>query len=144
MKPTSLLFAGALAAALALPATAATMLMHRTALPELKTEGNITYMSGGIGKPESTAMKAEAKHYPLSMIFSGNKDNEYLADVHVTIQDHTGKDVLSTVSEGPIMLVKLPAGRYTVIADANGKSFKRAVLVRETGERQLSFHWPQV
>jgi hypothetical protein len=144
MKPTTLFSVGLLTAAFALPATAATMLMQNAALPQPKTEGDITYLSGGIGKPESTAMKAEARHYPLSMIFSGNKDNEYLADVHVTIKDHTGKDVLSTVSEGPIMLVRLPAGSYTVIAEANGKSFKRSVHVQAKGERQLSFHWAQV
>ena len=143
MNPKILFPAAVLAAAFAVPVTAATM-MQSAALPQPKTEGAITYLSGGIGKPESTAMKAEARHYPLSMVFSANKDNEYLADVHVTIKDHTGKDVLSTVAEGPIMLVKLPAGRYTVIADANGKSFKRSVNVREKGERQLSFHWSQV
>lgn len=144
MKPVSLFSLGVLTAALALPATAATMLMQSTDLPKPKTEGMVTYVSGGIGKPESDAMKAEAKHYPLSMVFSGNKDNEYLANVRVTIRDHTGKDVLSTTSEGPIMLVKLPTGKYRITAEADGKTLHRTVTIARTGEKQLSLHWPQV
>jgi hypothetical protein len=135
---------GAFALASAMPVAAATLIMERTALPQPTTEGSVTYVSGGIGKAESAAMIAEAKRYSLSLVFSDNKRNEYLADVHVTIQDRGGTDVLSTVSEGPIMLVKLPAGSYTVIAEAYGKGLRTRVRVTAAGEQRLDFHWPRV
>ena len=107
MKAILCVPAGAIALALALHAVGAT-------LPQPKMENGITYLSGGIGNDEAVAMKAEAKSYPLSMIFSAGKDNEYLADVKVNIKDKAGKDVLNAVSNGPIILVKVPAGRYSM------------------------------
>ncbi len=127
--------AGAIALALAFHAVGATP-------PRAKMENGITYLSGGIGHDESAAMKAEATSYPLSMIFSAGKDNEYLADVKITIKDKAGKEVLNAVSNGPIMLVKLPAGRYTIAAERNGKSLHHAVHVNHKGGKQVYFHWP--
>lgn len=127
---------GALALALAFSAAAA-------ALPQPKTENGVTYLAGGIGRDESAAMKAAAKDYPLSMVFSGGKHNAYLADVKVTIKDRADKAVLDTVADGPIMLVKLPAGKYAVTAMKDGESLHRTVQVKAQGDRQVVFHWPK-
>ena len=141
MKSTSRLFAGAVALGLTIPAWAGSAMDYT--LPQAKTANGISYMSGGVGKPEAAAMREEARHYPLSMVFSAAKDNEFLANVQVTIKDHAGKEMLSAVSDGPIMLVKLPAGKYTVAAESNGKTLHRTVQVPARGDRQLSFHWPK-
>lgn len=140
MRSTPKLLVGALALGLALPAAAA--MMTQSALPQPKTENGITYISGGVGKTEAAAMKSEARHYPLAMVFSADKDNEYLAAVHVTIENKAGKKLLSTVSDGPLMLVKLPAGMYRVTAEVKGRTLNRTVHVPTAGERQLNFHWP--
>lgn len=135
MKKAFAASTGALALALAFSAAAA--------LPQAKTENGITYLAGGIGRDESAAMKAEAKDYPLSMVFSGGKHNAYLADIKVTIKDGADKTVLDTVADGPIMLVKLPAGKYAVAAMKDGKTLHRAVQVKAEGDRQVHFHWPK-
>lgn len=139
MKFTSRFFASAFALSLAVPAWAGSAMDYT--LPQIKAENGVTYMSGGVGKPEAAAMREEARHYPLSMVFSAAKDNEFLADVQVTIKDKTGKEMLNAVSDGPIMLVKLPAGKYTVAAEAHGKTLHRTVEVPSRGDRQVSFHW---
>src|SRR5438094_364249 len=126
---------GALALAVAFHAVGAT-------LPQARTEHGVTYISGGIGHDESAAMKAEAKSYPLSMVFSAGKDNEYLADVRIAIKDKAGKEVLNAVSNGPIMLVKVPAGRYAIAAERNGKTWHRAVQVNQKGDKEVNFHCP--
>jgi hypothetical protein len=136
MKKAFAACAGALALAMAFSAVSAT-------LPQPKTENGITYVSGGIGQDESAAMKSEAKDYPLSMVFSGGKHNAYLADIKVTIKDQADKVVLDTVSDGPIMLVKVPAGKYAVTAMKDGKTLHRTVQVRAKGDRQVHFHWPK-
>ena len=127
--------ASALALAVAFQAVGA-------ALPQARTEQGITYISGGIGHDESAAMKAEAGNYPLSMVFSAGKDNEYLADVRIAIKDKAGKEVLNAVSDGPIMLVKVPAGRYSIAAERNGKILHHTVRVNQKGDKQVNFHWP--
>ena len=129
---------GAIALGLALPAFAAT----HASLPAAKSEGNVTYLSGGIGKDEALAMKRAEKDYPLSMVFSEGKHNEYVADVRVTIKDKTGKTVLNTVSNGPIMLARLPAGTYSVTAEMGGKAQHRTAKVSDKGDVMESFHWP--
>ena len=136
MKAASKLTAGALALALGVPAFAA-------ALPPAKTEHGVTYLSGGVGADEAAAMKAEAKHYPLSLVFSAGKYGEYLAGVPVTIKDHAGKVVLNAASDGPIMLVKLPPGRYRIAATRRGNALHESVAVKAKRDTAVAFHWPQ-
>lgn len=111
-------------------------------LPQPKTEGMVTYLSGGIGSDEALAMRQAAQRYPLSMVFSAGRHNEFVADVYVTIKDKSGKTVLNTVAEGPIMLAKLPPGEYSVIVDMDGKTLRRKAEVSAKGDIQESFHWP--
>lgn len=130
---------GALALGLTLPALAASYV----SLPPAKTVGSVTYVSGGIGHDEALAMRQAAKDYPLSMVFSAGKRGEFVADVHVTIKDSSGKTVLDTVSDGPIMLTKLPAGDYSVTAEMNGKKLHRMAKVSGKGDVRETFNWPR-
>ncbi len=126
---------GALALAIAWPAAAA-------ALPAAKSDHGITYVSGGIGHDEAAAMKAAAKDYPLSMVFAAGKHDEYLSGVRVRLKDKAGNVALNEVADGPIMLVKLPEGRYTIDATRHGKTLQRTVRVPAHGDHQVVFHWP--
>ena len=85
-------------------------------LPPVQHQGSVQYVSGGIGLDESEALKAAAKDYPLALTFAtGRRKADYVADVTVA-HDGQGKPVLRATSEGPYMLVKLPAGDYKVSA----------------------------
>ena len=139
MNAISKVTLGTLMLGLALPALAASP----DALPQAKTQGSVSYLTGGIGHDEALAMKRAEKNYPLSMVFSAGKDNEYLADVHVTIKDKAGTTLLDTVSNGPIMLAKVPAGKYSLTAEMDGKTLHRTAMVSGKGDVMESFHWPQ-
>lgn len=125
---------------LALPAFAAA---QQGALPQPKTQGNVTFVSGGVGRNESDALKQAEKEYPLSMLFSEGKRGAYLAGVQVTITNRAGDTLLQAVSDGPIMLVRLPPGDYRVSAQANGKALQREAKVAANGGTHLSFNWPE-
>jgi hypothetical protein len=111
-------------------------------LPLAKTQNGVAYVTGGVGEDEAAAMRAEAKHYPVSMFFAAGKDNAFLADVKVTVKSKAGKEVLNTAA-GPILLVNVPSGTYLVTAERNGKVLHRTVRVGKTGEKQIVFHWPK-
>ncbi|HET7365077.1 MAG TPA: carboxypeptidase regulatory-like domain-containing protein [Burkholderiales bacterium] len=111
-------------------------------LPAARTQNGVAYLTGGIGEDEASAMRAEARRYPVSMFFTAGKDNAFLADVKVTVKDKAGKEVLSTAA-GPILLVNVPSGSYTVTAKRDSKVLHRTVHVGKTGGKQLVFHWPQ-
>lgn len=115
----------------------------QAALPPVKHQGSVQYVSGGIGIDESEAMKAAAKDYPLALTFAAQRDGkaDYVASVAVTIHDSHGKEVLKAMAEGPYMLVKLPAGSYKISATYNGGAQDRQVTVQNTGTTRAVFEW---
>jgi hypothetical protein len=134
MKARFVLSAAALALALSLTAGAAT-------LPASVSANGITYLSGGIGHEEAAAMQAEARNYPLSLVFSAGKHDAFVSNVTVTIKDKAGKVLLDSAAGGPIMLVKLPAGEYTITALQYDAPLHRTVRVTGHGAKRVAFHW---
>lgn len=83
-------------------------------LPAFQTTGALHYACGGIGSDESTAMRAAMPGYPLSLLFA-RKNGDYLANLAVQVQGLSGGPQQFTAT-GPVCLLKLPPGRYTVKA----------------------------
>lgn len=108
---TRVLLASALLATLAPLAQAQTAATGK--IPPMREQGTLQYSCGGIGLDESTAMRAAMKDYPLSLLFAA-KDGEYLADIKVEIKG--AKDSYRFLAGGPVCLLKLPEGSYTVQA----------------------------
>jgi hypothetical protein len=114
-------------------------------LPPERSQGSVTYVSGGIGKDESDAMKQAASRYSLSIEMSSPAGTraQFVADVKIDIRDQRGASVLSTTSDGPILLANLPPGRYTVSASKNGPPQQRNVVVGSGTRARVSFSFPE-
>jgi len=111
-------------------------------LPQELHQGDLTFVTGGVGLDESQALRQAAPHWPLAMRFTGS-GSDYLADVHVTIADASGKAVLQADSRGPYLLVKLHPGRYTVKASYEGHDQTRSVTLKRGIHEKLDFSWNQ-
>jgi hypothetical protein len=98
------------------------------AIPPLQTQGAATYTCGGIGQTSSSAMLAARKDYALSLLFA-TASGEYMASINLTIKDSKGATVLTVPSTGPICLIKLPDGNYSIDAQAMGKTKTQAVTL---------------
>jgi len=109
-------------------------------LPAAAQQGDVTFLSGGVGKDESDAIKKAAAHWPLSLSFIGG-DRNFVDDVAVKITDSKGATVLETSAKGPYMLVRLQPGHYTVHATYSGKEVSHTVNVTSKGHARLSFSW---
>ena len=109
-------------------------------LPQIQTQGDVSFTSGGVGLDESHALIREQAHWPLSLRFTG-PTSDYLADVHVRIADAKNAEVLKTDAMGPYMLVKLPPGHYTVYARYKDSEKKQGVTVAGNGKAKADFHW---
>ena len=97
--------------------------------PALQKAGDLQYVCGGIGIDESTAMRAAMKDYPLSLLFA-TQSGDYLAKIQVVIEGEKGAQVGQFEAQGPVCLVRLDAGRYTVKASAEGgKTIEHSVKV---------------
>ncbi len=112
-------------------------------LPAEKSQNGITYLSGGIGSDQVTAMKAAANDYTLMLVCAIGNTGAYLADVKINIADKTGKTVLETVAEGPIILVKLTPGTYQISADNKGSIIHRTVKIGASHPLELNLSWPE-
>jgi hypothetical protein len=112
-------------------------------LPPEQTQGNVTYVSGGIGIDQADAMKRAANAYPLELEFleSGQTRSVFTAGVQVTIRDRTGQVVLDARSDGPFMLARLPDGQYTISVENTGKVESRRVTVEHTKHQAVVFEW---
>ena len=130
MSPRRLLVVQSCVALACVGASAFTLVQAQGAVPEMRSEGPVRYACGGIGVDESTAMRAAMKSHPLSLLFA-RADGAYLADVSVTLTGVGGASgaPVTLRANGPVCLVNLPAGNYTVEAVTDGMSKRQTVTV---------------
>lgn len=110
-------------------------------LPEAKTQNGVNYLFGGIGLDESEAIAAAAKDYSLMLTFA-TKSGNYLAEVHVKIADKNGAIVLDDVADGPMLLVRLQPGQYTITAVSNDRQVTKPVRISGNRTKKVTLHWP--
>ena len=107
-------------------------------LPTIYSRGQISYTSGGVGQDEEQAFKREAPNWPLALQFSG-AGGEFIADVHIRIMKRDGAKVLEAVSQGPFMLVRLPAGAYTLHVEYKHQPQQKDINI--SGHAAAAFRW---
>lgn len=108
-----------------------------------QTQGEVTFVSGGVGGDEQNAMQALRADYNLHLLFSVAGTGEYVSDVKVSITDSGGNTLMESVSDGPMLFAKLKPGRYTVAVDRDGQVVHKTVKIVGTKRASLSFTWPQ-
>jgi hypothetical protein len=109
-------------------------------MPQVQQQGDVSFVSGGVGLDESKALQSAQHDWPLSLRFTG-RAGEFLADVRVQITDSHGANVLDTTSRGPYMLVRVRPGRYNVHVSHAGVDKTSAVTVGSNGSARASFIW---
>ncbi len=101
------------------------------------TQEGIPYVSGGVGDEERAAMEGLAGQYNLKLEFA-RQDRAMLGDVQVSL---TGPVAASLLSPGPVLLLKLPPGAYTVTATVAGVAKTAKVTVGKTGLQSAALFW---
>ncbi|MHB8668730.1 MAG: carboxypeptidase-like regulatory domain-containing protein [Burkholderiales bacterium] len=142
MKSTKSMIATAIAVS-GLALTVNAFAASSSYLPATHRQGDVSYLSGGIGLNESDAIRHVAKAYPLELEFvlKAQPKAEYVANVKVRIKDTHDKTVLHATAAGPFLLAKLPAGKYTVSADRDGKVIQRQLEIAASGHQRVVFEW---
>jgi hypothetical protein len=101
--------------------------------PAPQTAGNVTYLMGGIGESEVTALRAEAGSYSLMFEFveiePGSQHGSWTADVAVQVR--SGNDVLANIAvTGPLLLLRLAPGRYVIDATHNDVKLTKTIEIK--------------
>ncbi len=114
-----------------------------TALPAEQKQGEVVYLTGGVGEEEVRAIESKARNYPMTLEFlvKAEPKAQFAADVKVKIEDYSGKVILEAASDGPFMLVRLPPGRYGIAATLGGETQARHVRLVENQPKRVIFEW---
>lgn len=105
----------------------------------VQQQGNVSYVTGGIGEEESTAMQ-QARHSYNLHVMNSYRDGSFSGDTKITIYDRAGKQVLAT-DAGPLLYANLPAGKYQIVADADNVQQKKSFSTSDASQKDLHFVW---
>jgi len=105
----------------------------QTALPPIQM------VSGGVGDAGMDDIAATQNHYTVKLIFA-EPTGEYLADIEVQVRDKKGSMVVNTTSGGPILLMNLKPGLYTVSSTIAGETKAQRIVVHGKGLNSYYIH----
>ena len=102
----------------------------------------VTFVTGGIGKEEADAMRADAPNYALELVFVRKVDNreEFVSDVRLRIADQDDRVVVERAA-GPIVLAQVPNGTYTIVAEFGGQTRTQRVALAPGHHEKITMVW---
>lgn len=108
-------------------------------LPDIQQQGDISFVTGGVGDEETAAMKSESGDYNLQ-IMNSDKDGHFADHRHITISDAKHNEVLDA-DGGPLFYANLPKGHYTVQASSNRQNMSKKVTIGGNKPTLVHFVW---
>lgn len=112
-------------------------------LPKTQKQGEITYITGGVGEDESKAIKDDAKNWPLIIDFSRHLENRdaWISQVYVRILDVKGNGIFEVTTDGPFLLVNLPSGSYVLTATYLSITKTQKIQIVDGKPLRASLNW---
>ena len=111
-------------------------------MPRPVRQGDVTYISGGIGVTEQRALESQARNYDLA-ITNANNAGDFTVGTALVIQSKNGKDILRVGGTGPLFYAKLPPGEYVIHASNDGQKRMRDVKIASGCTLDVHLIWPQ-
>lgn len=109
--------------------------------PQWQTSGAGQYVCGGVSDEGMNAIKSQRGNAGSELLFTSGPTGVYVADVAVTVYGGNLKEAVSFNASGPLCLLKLPKGNYTVDAQYKGQTVKQSIKV-DGALKQTKFNWP--
>lgn len=113
----------------------------QTPAPQWQAMGAASYVCGGVSDEGMAAITAHRGSANSELLFTSGPEGAYVAQVAVTVHGGGLKQPLSFTSNGPLCLLKLPAGSYTVEAEYKGRTLKQAIKT-DGMLKQTKLNWP--
>lgn len=107
-----------------------------------QNQGDVIYVSGGVGSDEKEAMDAARPEYNVHLLFAQGR-GEYLSNVKVSISDANNHAILDTIADGPMLFVNLTPGSYSVRADLDGRVLQKKLNVTGKKSADITFLWAE-
>ena len=112
-------------------------------IPDTQRSLGVSYITGGVGEEESTAILAEAKQWPLLLELSQleNGRGVWIFGAMINILNDKSQTIFNAQADGPYMLVNLEAGAYTIQASFNGVQQTRSVAIKTNSPQKINLFW---
>jgi hypothetical protein len=104
--------------------------------PRVQVQGGVEFLNGGAGEEERAAIVAQSADMALRIVFSVAGGAYGVAD-HVDVAS-AGAKVLSLDNAGPLLVIKVPPGDYTIDVTVAGKPERRPIKV---GRQAVVLNW---
>jgi hypothetical protein len=99
---------------------------------ESSREAEISWTSGGVGDEALDEMHKASAAYNVHLMFTG-RDGHYLAGIPFKVSRRNGQAILSGMTDGPLLYLKLAPGAYQLAAEIDGVWQTRQIQVRSSG-----------
>lgn len=103
------------------------------------TPGGIDYISGGAGAEDRAAMAARQAEFTFKVVLSAT-GGEYIVADRLSVMTPQG-ELLTVRDAGPIVMMKLAPGPYTLEASWQGRTERRSVRVAAPAQT-LNWRFP--
>lgn len=107
---------------------------------ELQTMNGVAWVSGGVGEDERSEMLIVLPDYNLKLS-TAERLGGYLSGVRAELRNVRGVTVLETVLDGPVLLARVPPGRYELRVTNAEVTQSRKLTLRKTGRREIVLYW---
>lgn len=119
----------------------ATLSASGGAAKEPTTQGDVSYVTGGVGTDERAELEAMSGRFNLKVMHAV-PNGDFVSDVQMRISNAQGQLVLDVVTNGPLFYAQLPAGTYSVTCSFKGQEQKHSVQVGSGKQTELKLTWP--
>lgn len=104
-------------------------------------QGDITYITGGIGEVETKTLRASKPHYGLR-VMNADKTGHFSGTARIKISDAKGVVLLDTIA-GPIFYANLPDAHYTLESISGERTKQQKIIVKRGTPVDVRFSWEQ-
>jgi hypothetical protein len=112
----------------------------------LREQDGIAWACGGVGYGERSALKSLEARSNLVVLFVSGTRGAFAADVKVRITNPSLPDLgLDLVSDGPLCVVRLPAGIWQIQASWRGDTRQQTVQIAAAPDslRRVTLNFPE-
>ena len=112
-------------------------------IPQTQYSQGVSYITGGVGEEESSAILAEAKQWPLLLELSQLENGRgiWIFGSQIKILNASNAVVFDAQADGPYMLINLTAGDYVIQATYQGVDQKKAISIKTGQTQKISIFW---
>ena len=102
----------------------------------------ITFVSGGIGSDSRAQLAEREKFYNFKLVTTLEGSGKFVAAARVVVSSAAGSKLVDHVTEGPILLMGLPAGAYTISVTFRGVTRSKKIQARAERLQTEHMRWP--